>query len=109
MGCAGYLERLSCNCENVTASLISVQSTSCEASRDPSISIPSVSLMKGLARALIAWIVGLLLVVPITIVDMLGSFALRLIVIEIFSAVLIIAMSMFTKAKVAELFVCGAT
>ena len=46
---------------------------------------------------------------PITIVYMLGSFVLRLVVIEIFSAVLMIAMSMFTKAKVAELFVCGAT
>ena len=65
--------------------------------------------MKGLARALIAWIVGLLLVVPITIGNMLGRFALRLVVIEILSAVLIIAMSIFTKAKVAELFVCGAT
>ena len=93
----------------IIASLISVQSTACEASRDPSISIPSVSLMPGLARALIAWIVGLLLVVPITVVNMLESYALRLVVIEIFSAVLIIAMSMFPKAKVAELFVCGAT
>ena len=65
--------------------------------------------MKGLARALIAWFVGLLLVVPITIGNMLGSFALRLVVIEILSAVLTIAMSMFTRAKVAELFVCGAT
>ncbi|KAK0508899.1 hypothetical protein JMJ35_008270 [Cladonia borealis] len=83
--------------------------STCEASRDPSIYIPSVSLMTGLARALIAWIVGLLLVVPITVVNVLESFALRLIVIEIFSAVLIIAMSMFTKAKVAELFICGAT
>lgn len=109
MGCAKYLERLNRSCVNVIASLMFVQSTSCEASRDPSISIPSVSLMTGLARALIAWIVGLLLIVPITIVNMLESFALRLVVIEIFSAVLIIAMSMFTKAKVAELFVCGAT
>ena len=65
--------------------------------------------MTGLARALIAWIVGLLLVVPIIIINILESFALRLAVIEIFSAALIIALSMFTKAKVAELFVCGAT
>ena len=93
---------------NAIASLIFVQST-CEASRDPSIYIPSVSLMTGLARALIAWIVGLLLVAPIAIVNVLESFVLRLVVIEIFSAVLIIAMAMFTKAKVAELFVCGAT
>ena len=54
MDCADYLERLNRSCVNVIASLISVQSTSCEASRDPSISIPSVSLMKGLARTLIA-------------------------------------------------------
>ena len=65
--------------------------------------------MTGFARALIAWIVGLLLVVPIIIINMLESFVLRLAVIEIFSAALIIALSMFTKAKVAELFVCGAT
>lgn len=65
--------------------------------------------MTGLARALIAWIVGLLLVVPIIIINILESFVLRLAVIEIFSAALIIALSMFTKAKVAELFVCGAT
>lgn len=65
--------------------------------------------MTGLARALIAWIVGLLLVVPIIIINMLESFVLRLAVIEIFSAALIIALSMLTKAKVVELFVCGAT
>ena len=65
--------------------------------------------MAGLARAVIAWIVGLLLVVPIIIINMLESFVLRLAIIEIFSAALIIALSMFTKAKVAELFVCGAT
>ena len=59
--------------------------------------------MTGLARALMAWIVGLLLVAPIAIVNVLESFVLRLVVIEIFSAVLIIAMAMFTKAKVAEL------
>lgn len=109
MGCAKYLERLNRSNVNAIASLTFVQSTSCEASRDPSIHIPSVSLMTGLARALIAWIVGLLLVVPITIVNVVDSFALRLVVIEIFSAVLIIAMSMFTRAKVAELFVCSAT
>ena len=109
MDCAHYLEKLNRSCVNAIASLIFVQSTSCEASRDSSISIPSVSLVKGLARALVAWIVGLLLVMPITIVNMLGSFALRLVVIEIFSAVLIIAMSMFTKAKVEELFICRTT
>ena len=65
--------------------------------------------MTGFARALIAWIVGLLLVVPIIIINILESFVIRLAVIEIFSAALIIALSMFTKAKVAELFVCGAT
>ena len=40
---------------------------------------------------------------------MLKSFVHRLAIIEIFSAALIVALSMFTKAKVAELFVCGAT
>ena len=59
-------------------------------------------------ETLIAWIVGLLLAVPITIVNMLESFAHRLVVIEIFSALLIIALSIFTKAKVAQLSVCGA-
>lgn len=62
-----------------------------------------------LARALIAGVIGLLLVVPMTIIIMLESFLLRLAVIEMFSAGLIIVLSMFTKAKVAELLVCGAT
>ena len=61
MDCADYKERLNRSCVNVIASLISVQSTSCEASRNPSISIPSVSLMKGLARALMSldrWVIA---------------------------------------------------
>ena len=65
--------------------------------------------MTVIASALIAWIVGLLLVAPMFVINMLESFKLRLAAIEVFSAALVIALSTFTKAKVAELFVCGAT
>lgn len=68
-----------------------------------------MSLLEVLARILIGWIVVLFLLVPIPIIIIVDSIALRTEVVLIFSALLIAALSVFTKAKITELLVSGAT
>ena len=51
----------------------------------------------------------LFLLVPIPIIIIVDSIALRMEVVLIFSALLIAAISVFTKAKITELLVSGAT
>lgn len=68
-----------------------------------------MSLLEVLARILIGWIVVLFLLVPIPIIIIVDSIALRTEVVLIFSALLIAALSIFTKAKITELLVSGAT
>ena len=68
-----------------------------------------MSLLELLARILIGWIVVLFLLVPIPIIIIVDSIALRTEVVLIFSALLIAALSVFTKAKITELLVSGAT
>ena len=68
-----------------------------------------MSLLELLARILIGWIVVLFLLVPIPIIIIVDSIALRTEVVLIFSASLIAALSIFTKAKITELLVSGAT
>ena len=68
-----------------------------------------MSLLEVLARILIGWIVVLFLLVPIPIIIIVDSIALRTEVVLMFSALLIAALSVFTKAKITELLVSGAT
>lgn len=78
-------------------------------SRDNNISLLSVSLLQKITRGLIAWVVVVSLLVPIVILNVLTSTALRLMVIVLSSAFLIAAIAGLTRAKTVEVFVSGAT
>ena len=70
--------------------------------------MPASTLQK-LGRLLVAWVVLILLLVPVVVVNALGSTALRLVVIACSSIALITILSWFTNAKAVEVLVCGAT
>ncbi|KAL9632860.1 MAG: hypothetical protein Q9164_005049 [Protoblastenia rupestris] len=78
-------------------------------SKDPNISIMPASTLQKLGRLLVAWVVLILLLVPVVVVNALGSTALRLVVIACSSTGLITILSWFTNAKAVEVLVCGAT
>lgn len=77
-------------------------------SRDPDVFSFEGGFLPKFTRILMAWIVVVFLLVPIPIIYTLNSVALRIAVIVIFSALLIVAMSSFAKARTVELFLSGA-
>lgn len=85
------------------------QAPATTASRDPDIYICSGSSLATIVRFLLAWIVIVLLLVPLLIINAVDSVALRMTVVVIFFAVLIATLAGCTKAKTTELFVSGAT
>ncbi len=62
-----------------------------------------------MVRTVLAWIVAVLLLMPLPIINAVDSDALRMGILVMFSAILIAALGNFTKAKTAELFASGAT
>jgi hypothetical protein len=78
-------------------------------SRDPNVFIFSSTLLKQITRGLIAWIVVLILSVPVIIVSVVEKIAARLGIIVVASGVVIMMLALITKVKTWEMFLGGAT
>ena len=78
-------------------------------SRDPNVYMFSGTYFKRLTRAIAAWGVVLLLLVPVVIINALESTLLRLVLIIVASGMVIMLMGVLTKARTGELFMVGAT
>ncbi|CZR56216.1 uncharacterized protein PAC_06104 [Phialocephala subalpina] len=78
-------------------------------SRDPNVFIFSSPLLKRITRSLIAWIVVLILLIPVIIINAVSKVAIRMGVIVVASAVVIMTLALMTKVKTWEMFLGGAT
>ncbi|CAG8962188.1 hypothetical protein HYFRA_00005239 [Hymenoscyphus fraxineus] len=78
-------------------------------SRDPNVFIFSNPLLKRITRGLIAWIVVLILFVPVIVINSVSGVAVRMGVIVVASAVVIMTLALMTKVKTWEMFLACAT
>ena len=62
-----------------------------------------------MTRAVIAWIVIVLLLVPALVLNVIQTLAGRAVIIVIAVAIFILLVSTFSKARTAEVFAVGAT
>jgi hypothetical protein len=78
-------------------------------SRDPNVLIFSSTLLKRITRGLIAWVVVLILLVPVIAISAVERLAIRMGIIVVASAVIIMMLTLMTKIKTWEMFLGGAT
>ena len=78
-------------------------------SRNPNIILFSASRVQKITRSLVAWLIVVILLVPIVILNALMSVVCRMAVIIVAAAVLVTALSTLTNARTIEVFVSGAT
>ncbi|KAE9378749.1 hypothetical protein N431DRAFT_363410 [Stipitochalara longipes BDJ] len=78
-------------------------------SRDPNVFIFSSPLLKRITRGLIAWIVVVILLVPVIIIKAVDRTAVRLGIIVLAAAAAIMLLAFMTKVKTWEMFLGGAT
>jgi hypothetical protein len=78
-------------------------------SRDPNVFIFSSTLLKRITRGLIAWVVVLVLLVPVIVINAVERVAIRMGIIVVASAVAIMMLALMTKIKTWEMFLGGAT
>jgi hypothetical protein len=78
-------------------------------SRDPNVLIFSSTLLKRITRGLIAWVVVLVLLVPVIAISAVERIAIRMGIIVVASAVVIMMLALMTKIKTWEMFLGGAT
>jgi hypothetical protein len=78
-------------------------------SRDPNVLIFSSTLLKRITRGLIAWVVVLVLLVPVIAISAVERVAIRMGIIVVASAVAIMMLALMTKIKTWEMFLGGAT
>jgi sterol desaturase/sphingolipid hydroxylase (fatty acid hydroxylase superfamily) len=78
-------------------------------SRDPNVFIFSGTLLKRITRGLIAWVVVLVLLVPVIAINAVERVAIRMGIIVVASAVVIMMLALMTKIKTWEMFLGGAT
>jgi hypothetical protein len=78
-------------------------------SRDPNVLIFSSTLLKRITRGLIAWVVVLVLLVPVIAISAVERAAIRMGIIVVASAVVIMMLALTTKIKTWEMFLGGAT
>jgi hypothetical protein len=78
-------------------------------SRDPNVLIFSSTLLKRITRGLIAWVVVLVLLVPVIAISAVERVAIRMGIIVVASAVVIMMLALMTKIKTWEMFLGGVT
>ncbi|MCJ1454887.1 hypothetical protein MMC28_005240 [Mycoblastus sanguinarius] len=78
-------------------------------SRDPRVHISEGPFIRRLIQSLVAFIVVLLLFVPIVIITSVKSQSTRILIIVASTAIFILSMSGMTRAHTRELFIAGAT
>ncbi|KAK3343400.1 hypothetical protein B0T25DRAFT_554244 [Lasiosphaeria hispida] len=81
----------------------------CGVSRDPNVYIFSGTAISRTAHALVAWLVILLLLIPVIAINALESTLLRLILIVLAAAMAVMLFAVLTRARTWEMFLAGAT
>jgi hypothetical protein len=78
-------------------------------SNDPDVYIFSSPLLKRITRAMIAWVVVLILLLPVVVINAVEKPAVRISIITTASAAVIMLLAMMTNIKTSEMFLSGAT
>ena len=67
------------------------------------------STFRVISRAILAWLISLLLLVPVAVVHVIKRVLIRILVIALAAATFILTLSDLTNARTSEVFVAGAT